>query len=131
MDFQAIRSRFEQYVKENEHVTLPPQGIRGAGIAVLEKACGGKENRYLITKALTGKIHTADLSAAEWSALLRMIDPNKNPMTNKWEGRENLAQMCGVILTHVAEQAGQMTIFEPQAVGRIQELVEQYREAAE
>lgn len=110
MNFDTIKSCFDKHVAENFYVTMPPPGIRGAAIGVLEKACGGKDNRHLITKALAGKIHTAELTIAEWNALLRFIDPNKNPMTNKWEGRENLTQMCGIILTHLAEQEGQLTM---------------------
>lgn len=122
MNYEAIKTRFDTLVKESTHITMPPQGIRGAAINVLENACGGKENRYLITRALCGKVHTAEFEIGEWDALLKFVDPNKNPMTNKWEGRENLVQMCGIVLTHVAEQEGQLAMFEPVLAGRLKDV---------
>lgn len=122
MTFDDIKTRFDELVNsEPQNVySISNEGLRSACKGALQKACGGEANRKLVTIALTGKSSTKDFTINEWYALFRFVFPLnefgafvfKNPVTDKWEGREELKAWCGAIFTHLAEQEGQMKMFE-------------------
>jgi len=77
---------------------------KGAITGVLERACGGSANRYLVLKVLTGKTSSKELSEAEWFALQRIVQPEK-PAGGHWQsarGEYELKQICGNLLSFVA-----------------------------
>jgi len=88
---------------------------QGSVIGVLEKACGGKENRYLLLKALTGKTSSKLLTHAEWYALCKLVLPYK-PQNGHWttqHGENDLHNLCGAILTRFWAENGQISMFPP------------------
>lgn len=107
---EEIIEEFNQNVDKFVDGTVFHQGsITG----VLEKACGGKENRYLVLKVLTGHTSSKDLNNAQWNALYHFVKPYK-PEGGKWttqRGENELAAMCGALLTLHATQEGQIDMF--------------------
>lgn len=100
----------------------------GSVVGVLEKACGGKPNRHLILKFLTGKTSSKDLTPEELSALYNIVLPMK-PEGGKWgSGNPDLERICGTILAASYDQPGQIKMFEPElgdvSAGRWEEQVE-------
>lgn len=86
---------------------------KGAITGILEKACGGKENRYLVLKVLTGKTSSKLLDEAEWYGLLCLVQPYK-PAGGHWttqRGENDLKAICGAILGFHAAQEGQLEMF--------------------
>lgn len=122
MNFEQIKNRFDEIVDcaPASISTISNQGLQSACKGALQKACGGEANRKLVTIALTGKSSTKDFSLNEWYALFCFVFPKdkqgqfifKNPITDKWEGRPELTAWCGAIFTHLAEQEGQIKMFE-------------------
>lgn len=122
MKYEDIKKRFDELVNEEPSnlLAISNNGLRNACKGALSKACGGDDNRKLVTIALTGKSSTKDFTLNEWYALFRFVFPRdatgsfvfKNPVTNKWEGREELQAWCGAIFTHLVEQEGQTRMFE-------------------
>lgn len=122
MNYEQIKTRFDQLVagEPESLLAISNNGLQNACKGALSKACGGDDNRKLVTIALTGKSSTKDFTLNEWYALFRFVFPVdsagafvfKNPVTNKWEGRPELQAWCGAIFTHLAEQEGQMQMFE-------------------
>ena len=112
MNYETIRNRFEEY--RAVVGTLPMgRGIYGALIGVLDEACGGTANRYLLSKDLTGKVHTAEWDASDWYAMFKFVAPYKDELTGKWEsGTPDFDRMVGVVLSHAVDQAGQIKMFE-------------------
>lgn len=89
---------------------LIEQGTKGAITGILEKACGGRDDRYLVLKALTGKTSSKELTDADWYGLLCLVQPFK-PEGGKWTtsiGEYELSVKCKQIIAIAAKQAGQM-----------------------
>lgn len=85
---------------------------KGVITGLLNKACGGEANRYLVLKALTGKTSSKLLTEAEWYGLLLLIHPEK-PEGGKWQsaiGDHELSMICGRILGFSSKQDGQLEI---------------------
>lgn len=88
---------------------------KGAITGVLEKACGGKENRYLVLKVLTGHTSSKELTEAQWYGLLCLVQPHK-PQGGHWttqRGEADLQIICGALLARHATQEGQIDMFAP------------------
>ena len=86
--------------------------MKGVITGLMNKACGGEANRYLVLKALTGKTSSKLLTDAEWYGLLLLIQPEK-PEGGKWQsaiGDYELSLICGQILGFSAKQDGQLEI---------------------
>ena len=111
-EFEAIRELFEAWMKDDAGISVYPIGMQGAIVGTLEKACGGKENRKLILKQLTGKTSSKDLSQGEWRGLYKLALPFK-PEGGKWcSGNPDLESICNTILRETYAQPGQTTLFE-------------------
>jgi len=82
---------------------------KGAITGLLERACGGKANRYLVIKVLTGKTSSKLLTEAEWYAFLLLVQPEK-PVGGHWQSArgDELRVMCQNLLTEAVSQPGQM-----------------------
>lgn len=110
-----IKTRFAKIVSENKkHNPAQEKILLGA----LTRACGSKDNRYLVTQSLMGKTHSADFLPAEWGALFRFCfayneynEPIMKNAAGKWSGREELPQWCGLLLEDQARQPGQAEMF--------------------
>jgi hypothetical protein len=118
-----LKANFSNIVKENKRHNPAQEGIM---LGALTKACGSKENRYLVTHILFGKVHSADFLPAEWYALFRFCyvhdeydKPQMKNAAGKWSGREELAQWCGLLMEGQARQAGQTEMFGEQAAIQI------------
>ena len=106
MNAKELKQDFDFNVSSAERVEFS----HGAVIGVLNHACKNESNRHLVLKYLTGKISSKEITDEQWYALYRFVLPFK-PEGGKWQsqrGDEVLAQMCGVILTAVVDQPGQM-----------------------
>lgn len=122
MNYEQIKSRFDEIVDcaPASLQAITNNGLRNACKGALSKACNGDDNRKLVTIALTGKSSSKDFSLNEWYALFCFVFPKdehgqfifKNPVTDKWEGRQELTAWCGAIFTHLAEQEGQIRMFD-------------------
>lgn len=110
-----LKLRFANYVTQNaKHNPAQEKILLGA----LTRACGSKENRYLVTHELFGQIHSGDFLPAEWGALFRFCyvyneydQPIMKNAAGKWSGREELPQWCGLLLEGQARQNGQGEMF--------------------
>lgn len=109
MNAQEIKQEFER-----NRDTAPVTEINmGAVVGVLNKACGGDDNRHLIIKWLTGKISAKSLTPSELYALWCIVQPTK-PEGGKWttaRGEDELKRICGIILTAAVDQDGQQKMF--------------------
>jgi len=121
MTYEQIKKHFDELVasQPTNILALSNNGLQNACKGALSKACGGDDNRKLITRALIGKTSPKDFTLNEWYALFRFVFPMengsfvfKNPVTDKWEGRPELSAWCGAIFTHLAEQEGQLKMFD-------------------
>lgn len=103
-DFKADLDKYPGTPVEN--------GIKGAINGILDKACGGKANRYLVLKVLTGKTSSKELHETEWYALLCLVQPFK-PEGGRWQSQRGIAldSMCGALLHLQASQNGQTAMF--------------------
>ena len=80
---------------------------KGAVVGVLEKACGDKTNRYIISKYLTGKSSSKDWTEAQWFAMNELVKPFK-PEGGKWQSaRTDLSQILTELLRNALLEQGQ------------------------
>lgn len=101
-----------QEFKKNAELTITAEiALKGAITGVLEKACGGKSNRYLVLKVLTGKTSSKLLTENEWYALMCLVQPCK-PLGGHWHSARDteLEQMCQILLRKAVYQPGQLQI---------------------
>ena len=99
---QEFKNEMDKYDGENY-----PPGMQGAIIGTLEKACGGKDNRKLVLKLLTGHTSSKDLHPAQWYALYKLVLPYK-PEGGKWgSGNPELEYLCNCLLSKTVDQSGQ------------------------
>ena len=99
----------QEFKTNAQTTTIAPIPLMGAITGILEKACGGKANRYLVTKVLTGKTSSRLLTDSEWYAFLCLVQPEK-PLGSHWRsarGDEELRQICQILLTRAVDQPGQ------------------------
>jgi hypothetical protein len=99
----------EQFKKDVDNFIDGEVFSKGAVVGVLSKACGGDTNRYIITKYLTGKSSSKDLSEAEWNALLKLVAPFK-PEGGKWmsaRSEPSLERICSELLREALIAQGQ------------------------
>jgi len=94
----------QEFKKNAESVIAAEILLKGAITGVLEKACGGKANRYLVLKVLTGKTSSKLLTESEWYALMCLVQPSK-PVGGKWHSARDaeLERMCGILLTRAVD----------------------------
>lgn len=78
MDAMTLRKYFCLRRDEAQQVGSLPDKQKGAIVGVLEKASGGKVNRKLVLKFLTGKESSKQLTDNEWHALNRFVLPHKD-----------------------------------------------------
>lgn len=112
MNAQEIVDEFNHNVSKFQNGEVL---AKGAITGVLEKACGGKENRYLVLKELTGYTSSKKLSEAQWYGLLCLVQPHK-PQGGHWttqRGKTDLQIICGALLARHAMQDGQIAMFSP------------------
>jgi len=97
-------TNIEEFKKNAATVITAEILLKGAITGVLEKACGGKANRYLVLKVLTGKTSSKLLSESEWYALMCMVQPCK-PVGGHWHSARDteLERMCGIFLTRAVD----------------------------
>jgi hypothetical protein len=108
MDFQSIKNRFDEHVNNPEKFNVL---LQGPILGVFTRAAGGTENRYLITKALTGNIHSKDMTMAQWYAMWKFVDPGTDA-SGHWGSNHGtkFEEMCKIILEHICSQPGQMEL---------------------
>jgi len=101
----------QEFKKNAETVLVAEIQLRGAITGVLERACGGKANRYLVLKVLTGKTSSKLLTEGEWYALMCLVQPCK-PIGGHWHSARGLEleQMCQNLLRKAVGQPGQLHI---------------------
>lgn len=109
---EEIKKEFVESVDAYSGEATYPLGMQGAIIGTFEKACGGKDNRKLILKYLTGKTSSKDLHLSEWHALYKLTLPFK-PEGGKWgSGNPELEAICNTLLYACLDQPGQTKMFE-------------------
>jgi len=82
-------------------------GMQGAITGILEKACGGKDNRKLVLKLLTGHTSSKDLHLSHWHGLYLLVLPFK-PEGGKWgSANTELDRICNCLLNKSYDQPGQ------------------------
>jgi len=86
--------------------------LKGAITGLLNRACGGDANRYMLLKVLTGKTSSKLLTNAEWYGLLCLVGPEK-PVGGKWQSSRSdseLWQICQNVIRKAVEQPGQQVL---------------------
>lgn len=88
-------------VAETNEVHIPTQGQRGAIVGVLNRVCGGDDNRHLLMGWMFAENietfsvkSTKNLSDAQWSALYGWCDFRKDEERNLWLPRPEFIQEC-------------------------------------
>lgn len=108
MNAEEIKQQFEhdkaEYAGQIFH--------HGTVVGVLNKACNGEANRRLVLKALTGKTSSKLLTDAEFYALHRFVQPYKPEGFTWMSQKDNLEQLCGILMTSLVDQPGQTKMFE-------------------
>ena len=108
IDPQKSRQKILQAIQvaETNDVHIPTPGQRGAVVGVLNRICGGDENRHLLMGWLFSQSEdffsvksAKDLSNAQWSALYGWCDFRKDEERNVRLPRPDFVQECLACLT--------------------------------
>ena len=104
-DVETVQKALEQRISRSNSV-LPPKGICGAIIGSLNKACGGKGNRYTVLFHLFDVTASKELTPEQWGALLEWVGVYKNDDGSPaWGYSEFLDAECKAILDSVRYNA--------------------------
>lgn len=106
MNYKAIKNRFDRYKLAVELYAVSPKW-KGVIVGILEKACGGKENRYLFSKALTGELSSKSWEDGDWYAMEKLVAPVKNAAGHWCSATPNFEQIVRLVLEQTATQEGQ------------------------
>src|SRR4030042_2447058 len=103
MNTDEIRTKVLQAVQiaEANEVHIPTAGQRGAVIGILNRICGGDENRRLLmgwlfapSKDMFSVMSTKSLTDAQWAALYGWCDFHKDEERNIWLPKDNFVHEC-------------------------------------
>jgi hypothetical protein len=110
LTFDEIKTRFDE-LKQEQHYPLN-QGIKGAIISQLDKACGSKDNRYQFAAALGLPVHTSDWTVGEWGTINQMVKIDKDPALGWIATNPKFTAIVGVVMAQCGKQEGQAELFE-------------------
>ena len=107
MNGEDVRNYFAARVEKTATAYNINPGIKGAINGILNRACGGSDNRKLVLKYLCGKTSSRELSTAQWAVLSDMVKPDKDPQLGWVSANPKFQSAINAILAALPRQEGQ------------------------
>lgn len=108
MKFEEIKKRFDTLKESYPYTASPKQ--RGVIIGLIDKACGGKENRYQFAIALGMKPHSSDWTDGEWYAVSQIVKIDKDPALGWIASEKNFESIVGAVMAHIGQNDKQIAL---------------------